>query len=105
MFLFVRVLGCVLEPARQEYEKFITLHESILYSVAQCSDHALLLDTTPPGPEQDRVAAELADMRQNCRDMISEYNADAARMSRSVLKSESLPERLDVDLCTDRGLE
>jgi hypothetical protein len=49
--------------------------------------------------EATRVLIELEAMRQSCRDIAARYNADAAKINRSIFMGNGVPPALDDTAC------
>lgn len=82
----------------RNYEMFYDINAGHDRRVADISGHKAAM-TSATGEEKNRLNVELLGMQQTCRDLVTRYNAESAKMNKAVFKSNSLPETLDINSC------
>jgi hypothetical protein len=53
------------------------------------------------GAEANRLRIELAAIRQKCRSLAEQYNANATKTNRSIFQGREAPEHLDASQCEE----
>lgn len=81
------------------YERFFDLKAGYEGRLNQVRDSASALATETDANERARLRTEVNAIRQSCRDAALAYNADAAKLNRSVFQDNNLPQTLDVTAC------
>ena len=113
LFVFIakpfQVVDKVTNPDRMiyTYEHFHDLHQKVIATDTKIANKESQIDqfikTTPEGWRSDmslnrdyqRMNTELAGLREFRANIVAEYNANSAKVTRSFLKDGSLPERLN----------
>lgn len=49
--------------------------------------------------ERQRLRVEVSSMRQSCRELANNYNANSGKMNRAIFRANNLPQTLDASLC------
>lgn len=81
------------------YEWFFDNAAAIESRVSQIKGtRAVLAETTDPSDRSMRLI-ELQAQQQSCRDLVTKYNANSAKMNRSVFKSKGLPTEFTIAEC------
>jgi hypothetical protein len=91
------------EMAR-DYEWFHTAYTNAQARVAQVQATKAVLSDEMARVEADRaevvrLRTELGGQQQSCRDLVADYNANAAKVTFGSFKGWSLPDRLDPLIC------
>ncbi len=81
------------------YEWFHDTFRAVQARVAQVGGHRTLLRGETDRDERTRLKLEIAAMQQSCRDMVAQYNANSAKINRSVFKGRTAPADLDPAVC------
>lgn len=96
-----QIIERTLEPDNviYNYEWFHDNWAAYRAKLAQIETHKELIVDTPPGSEKNRLAVEIAAMRQKCRSIAEQYNANATKTNRSIFMGREAPETLDAQAC------
>ncbi len=96
-----RVVNRTLETGNilGSYEYFFDTNAQYVSRVHQIKGHRQLLAGETDPKEHIRLNIELAAMQQSCRDLVTRYDANSAKANKSLFKSHSLPETLDISTC------
>lgn len=81
------------------YESFFNRKAAFDARVAQIDEHVGLMKENTDPAETSRLRIELAGMRQSCRELATTYNADAAKMNKSLFRDGKLPATLSETDC------
>lgn len=81
------------------YEAFFNRKAAYDARLAQVRGHAKLATLTTDQAELNRLRVELSAMQQSCREIATQYNADARKANRSIFKSGDLPDALSETAC------
>ena len=91
------------------YENFFNQYEAVKATARKIQNQQDALDNfmrTHPNPdswkynerqEQERLNSSLMAVRNILADQVTQYNADAAKINREFLKSDKLPDHLEID--------
>ena len=94
-----RVINKTLETDNiiYNYEWFFNTNAQYNARVAQISEYKTFTDTDPA--ERALLRTELSAVKQSCRELANNYNANAMKLNRAFFRSKNLPETLDVEIC------
>lgn len=81
------------------YEGFFNRKAQYDARLNQAQGHTLLLATEQDPAEKTRLRIELSAMKQSCRDLATQYNADAAKLNRKLFRDSQLPANLSETAC------
>lgn len=81
------------------YEWFFDANAQFNSRLGQIKGHANLVAIESEAKEKSRLNIELAAMRQSCRDLATRYNANSEKVNKSIFRSNSLPEALEMRHC------
>lgn len=84
------------------YERFFDLQANFSARVMQIAEHKSLIDDAVVMKNTDDanlLRVELAGMKQSCREIASQYNADASKINKNIFKSKNLPNVLNMESC------
>lgn len=78
------------------YEWFFNVNSQFQSRLAQIKEYK-----TFEGDEAEkyRLRTELGAMKQSCRELANNYNANSAKLNRAIFRSHNLPLVLDAALC------
>lgn len=96
------VIGRTLQPDNiiQNYELFIDLEHKYSARLNQIEEFEDYLDGESDPSEKARLRTDLVGMRQICRKLAAQYNANSEKVNRAVFKQRStLPYTLEVEAC------
>ena len=95
------VINRTMDPANvlRTYELFHDRHRSYLARVDQIRSTAADMARETDPSERSRMRIELGAQRQNCREIVAAYNADAIKTNRSIFQGREAPETLDAEPC------
>lgn len=85
--------------SKHDYEWFHSSFNLIEARVAQIKDHTELILTEENQDEQRRLKMELSGMKQSCREMVANYNANSDKVNIGLFKGVTLPDHIDAELC------
>ncbi len=97
-------LGGALRPVTPEvalynYHWFYDAKNRVDARVAQITaEKATVAETTDPA-ELGRLRVDLGGMQQSCRELVADYDSHASEVDKGLFKSNSLPDRLDPEVC------
>jgi hypothetical protein len=81
------------------YEWFHDTSEAIEARLPQIADYVqYIADETDPA-EKQRLRTELNAMRQSCRSMVSDYNANSKKVNVSMFKGRTAPASYSLSIC------
>lgn len=80
------------------YEWFYDANAQVQSKARAISDHAKLVSSAE-GSESSRLQMELTGMRNVCRDLVQEYNANSQKANRALFKANDIPDQLSMDKC------
>lgn len=83
------------------YEAFFNRKAQYDTRIAQIGTQVVAVADNEDPAEASRLRVELAAMRQSCRTLAAQYNADSAKLNRSVFKSNDLPATLSESACNE----
>jgi len=94
-----RVINKTLETDNiiYSYEWFFNTNAQYNTRAAQISEYKTFTDTEHE--ERARLRMELSAVKQSCRELANNYNANAMKLNRAFFRSKNLPETLDVEIC------
>jgi hypothetical protein len=94
-----RVINKTLETDNiiYSYEWFFNTNAQYTARAAQISEYKAFTDTDPE--ERARLRMELSAVKQSCRELANNYNANGMKLNRTFFRSKNLPETLDVEIC------
>lgn len=81
------------------YEGFFNQKASYDSRVAQIKSQSEILAAETDAAELRRLRMELSAMKQSCRELANQYNADASKNNDSLFQDNDLPSTLDVQPC------
>lgn len=81
------------------YESFYDRLVQYEAKVAQIRDHKALVDSTEDSAELSRIRIELNGMKQACRELAGQYNADSQKLTVGTFKGRTLPSTLSASSC------
>lgn len=81
------------------YEWFHDVDGRIRSRVEQITSYSKTINDAETPKDRARVRMEVAAMRQSCRDMVNQYNANANKSNRGLFRGWSLPERHEAGIC------
>lgn len=81
------------------YERFFDINAKFVARVAQIKDQRSFYEAETDPAEKTRLRMELSAMKQSCRDLVTEYNADSQKMNRNLFKDKDLPFELNISDC------
>jgi hypothetical protein len=95
-----RVINKTLETNNiiSNYEFFHDANNQILARVAQVAEHKSLLTDVSDAAEKNRLRIELSAIKQSCRDLAGKYNANSAKVNRSIFKGRDAPETINLSV-------
>jgi hypothetical protein len=79
------------------YEYFFNVNSQYNSRVAQIKSWEVETDADPA--ERQRLRVEVSAMRQSCRELANNYNANSGKMNRAIFRDHNLPQTLDASLC------
>lgn len=82
-----------------DYEWFHDAYTSIGAREAQIKEFEDLLLSEEDQKEKQRLRMELSGIKQTCRSLVAEYNANAAKVNVGIFRGTSLPETIDPSDC------
>lgn len=103
MLVLMTLLAC--RTVEENYSWFFDTHAAYESRVGQIDAQETLLaaaeEAPPPVDQQElaRLRVELSGMRQSCRELVTSYNAQAAKVHKGVFQSNKLPVTLDPSRC------
>ena len=80
------------------YEMFYDVNAGHDRRVADIAGHKAAI-ATATGDEKNRLNVELLGMQQTCRDLVTRYNAESAKINKNLFKANNLPSELDLNSC------
>lgn len=83
----------------QSYNRFFAINSEYTSRVAQIAAHTATVSETTDAAELGRLRMEVSAMRQSCRTLANDYNADAQKMNTSFFRDKDLPATLDAQKC------
>lgn len=81
------------------YERFFDINANFKSKVAQIKQYKSLYESEINPAEKNMLRTEMAAMQQSCRDLANSYNADSAKLNKSIFKSNDLPVELNSTEC------
>lgn len=81
------------------YEWFHDVHAAWQAKQGQIATHKDLVNGATSDGEKSRLNIELAAMKQTCRELVTEYNANSTKSNREIFKGTEAPEELILDTC------
>lgn len=81
------------------YEWFHDVHAQVLSRRGQIAGHFVVISAEADAGELRRLRMEMAAMQQTCRDLVNQYNANSAKVNRTIFKGKSLPVVLESSTC------
>lgn len=81
------------------YERFFDASAQYTSRLAQIKEYKPLLAAETDSAERSRLRIELSAMKQSCRELANDYNADAQKLNRGLFRDNKLPEQLDATAC------
>lgn len=96
-----RVVNKTLETNNiiHNYEWFYDVNAKYETRIAQVAEYAGYLKAESDPAEKARIRTEVSAVRQSCRDLVTQYNANSEKANRSIFKSNNLPEILSTIPC------
>lgn len=97
----VTVADKVTDPDRMihDYEWFHTANANVGARTSQiASTKSMLVEERDPA-EKSRLRTDLGGQQQSCRELVAEYNANAAKVTFGSFKGWSLPESINPIIC------
>lgn len=97
----VGVVEKTLDPNNviHNYEWFFDVNEKIKARVSQIAAHTEIIKATKSEDELINLRIEQVGMKQSCRDLVAQYNANSAKANVVLFKSNSLPTVQDPIIC------
>lgn len=97
----VGVVEKTLDPNNviHSYEWFFDVNEKIKARVSQIAAHNEIIKSTTNQDELINLRIEQVGMKQSCREMIAQYNANSSKANVVLFKSNSLPTVQDPIIC------
>lgn len=83
----------------QKYEWFHDANGVIEARVRQIATHAALLDAESNEGEKRRLRLEVSAMKQSCRALVQQYNANATKTNQSIFMGREAPSGFDPNYC------
>lgn len=97
----VGVVEKTLDPNNMihNYEWFFDVNEKIKARVSQIAAHTEIIKATKSEDELINLRIEQVGMKQSCRDLVAQYNANSSKANVVLFKSNSLPAVQDPIIC------
>lgn len=83
----------------QKYEWFHDANGVIEARVRQIATHTALLDAESNEGEKRRLRLEVSAMKQSCRALVQQYNANATKTNQSIFMGREAPSGFDPNYC------
>lgn len=87
----------------QNYELFFDTNAAYKSRVSQIRAQEKLVKAETDHDEHSRLTMEVGAMRQTCRDLANNYNANSQKQNRALFKARDLPVELDANTCEEQG--
>jgi hypothetical protein len=81
------------------YEWFHDMNGRFRARISQIAAHKKYLEAETHFPEIQRLRIELAGMQQSCRDIATQYNANAVKTNRNIFMGKEAPYNLPERAC------
>jgi hypothetical protein len=79
----------------QNYEMFFDINAGFNRRLGDIKGHETLLNSTTAVDEKNRLNIELVGLRQICRELANQYDAESHKLNKEVFKSSDVPAELD----------
>lgn len=83
----------------QSYEWFHDVNAQFNVRAAQVAGHKTLADAEKDASERVRLRIELSSLRASCLDLANRFNANSAKVNKSIFKHGDVPETLNPASC------
>jgi hypothetical protein len=96
-----RVINRTLDTGNiiSSYEWFHDMSAQFDARTAQIVDFKSMYGEEKDAAERSRLRIELAAMQQSCREIVTKFNANAAKMNKAIFKDRGTPDNLDMTRC------
>jgi hypothetical protein len=81
------------------YEWFHDVYQQLLAKYEQIIQHNQLLLTETDKEEKRTLRIELAGIKQSCRNLSAQYNANSKKINRKIFKGKTVPATMNITLC------
>lgn len=88
-----------LDKGVTSYEWFFDANGQLQARAAQIASYKNLVSQTQDSAERSRLLVELNGMQQSCRDLATQYNANAQKVTKTLFMSNNLPAAQQLSMC------